>query len=83
MHVHKRCSVGASASISMPAAMTTSEHASVNRLDVRGRYACAHMLVQEYIDMLYEDVTEKVRGTSLVLQLARNPDNLEEMLHNG
>jgi hypothetical protein len=33
--------------------------------------------------MLYEDVSEKVRGTSLVLQLARNPDNLEEMLHNG
>jgi len=39
--------------------------------------------LQEYIEMLYEDVAEKVRGTALVLQLARNPDHLEGMLHNG
>lgn len=33
--------------------------------------------------MLYEDVPEKIKGTALVLQLARNPDNLEELLQNG
>ena len=46
------------------------ERASINRLD-------------EYIEMLYEDIPEKVRGTALVLQLSRNPDNLEELIQNG
>lgn len=39
--------------------------------------------LQAYVDMLYEDVAEKTRGTALVLQLARNPDNLEEIMANG
>uniref|UniRef100_A0A914XR60 Kinesin-associated protein 3 n=1 Tax=Plectus sambesii TaxID=2011161 RepID=A0A914XR60_9BILA len=45
------------------------ERASLSKLD-------------EYIEMLYEDVPEKIKGTALVLQLARNPDNLEELLQN-
>ncbi|XP_006812486.1 kinesin-associated protein 3-like [Saccoglossus kowalevskii] len=38
--------------------------------------------IEDYIEYLYEDTPEKVRGTALVLQLARNPDNLEELLQN-
>ncbi|XP_043941205.1 kinesin-associated protein 3 [Protopterus annectens] len=38
--------------------------------------------VEEYIELLYEDIPEKVRGSALILQLARNPDNLEELLQN-
>ncbi|XP_022085406.1 kinesin-associated protein 3-like [Acanthaster planci] len=38
--------------------------------------------VEDYIELLYEDIPEKVRGTALLLQLARNPDNLEEILQN-
>ncbi|KAM4654763.1 kinesin-associated protein 3 isoform 2-T2 [Amazona ochrocephala] len=38
--------------------------------------------MDEYIELLYEDIPDKVRGSALVLQLARNPDNLEELLIN-
>lgn len=39
--------------------------------------------MDEYIELLYEDIPDKVRGSALILQLARNPDNLEELLLNG
>ena len=39
--------------------------------------------LDEYLELLYEDVPEKVRGSALVLQLARNPDNLEDLFANG
>lgn len=39
--------------------------------------------VEEYVELLYEGIPEKIRGSALILQLARNPDNLEELLHNG
>lgn len=39
--------------------------------------------MDEYIELLYEDIPDKVRGSALILQLARNPDNLEELLING
>ena len=33
--------------------------------------------------MLYEDdLKAKIRGSALILQLARNPDNLEELFQN-
>ncbi|XP_078263695.1 kinesin-associated protein 3a isoform X2 [Rhinoraja longicauda] len=38
--------------------------------------------IEDYIELLYEDITDKVRGSALILQLARNPDNLEELLQN-
>lgn len=46
------------------------ETASINDLD-------------DYAEMLYEnDVKAKIRGSALILQLARNPDNLEELFQN-
>lgn len=39
--------------------------------------------LDQYIELLYEDVVEKTRGAALILQLARNPNNLEELLQNG
>ena len=39
--------------------------------------------IEEYIELLYEDTPKKIRGTALILQLARNPDNLEEIAQNG
>ncbi|KAG7526402.1 kinesin-associated protein 3-like [Solea senegalensis] len=38
--------------------------------------------VDEYVELLYEGIPEKIRGSALILQLARNPANLEELLHN-
>ncbi|XP_013883504.1 kinesin-associated protein 3 [Austrofundulus limnaeus] len=38
--------------------------------------------MDEYVELLYEGIPEKIRGAALILQLARNPDNLEELLHN-
>uniref|UniRef100_A0A0B7B022 Kinesin-associated protein 3 n=1 Tax=Arion vulgaris TaxID=1028688 RepID=A0A0B7B022_9EUPU len=32
--------------------------------------------------MLYDDLSDKVKGCALILQLARNPDNLEELFQN-
>ncbi|OXB84249.1 UNVERIFIED_CONTAM: hypothetical protein H355_007132 [Colinus virginianus] len=49
--------------------MEIDEVASINDMD-------------EYIELLYEDIPDKVRGSALILQLARNPDNLEELLIN-
>ena len=39
--------------------------------------------IEDYIELLYEDIPQKVKGTALILQLARNPDNLEELTQNG
>ena len=39
--------------------------------------------IDDYLELLYEDIPEKQRGTALILQLARNPDNLEELFQNG
>ncbi|PVD22006.1 hypothetical protein C0Q70_17809 [Pomacea canaliculata] len=38
--------------------------------------------VDEYLEMLYEDLPDKIKGSALLLQLARNPDNLEELFQN-
>eukprot|EP00794_Sanderia_malayensis_P016189 gene16189-17816_t len=38
--------------------------------------------IEEYIELLYEDVPQKIKGTAFILQLARNPDNLEELSQN-
>uniref|UniRef100_A0A3Q1EQ89 Kinesin-associated protein 3b n=1 Tax=Acanthochromis polyacanthus TaxID=80966 RepID=A0A3Q1EQ89_9TELE len=50
--------------------MELNEEASITRVD-------------EYVELLYEGIPEKIRGSALILQLARNPDNLEELLHNA
>ena len=40
--------------------------------------------LESYIEMLYEeDLGTRIRGSALILQLARNPDNLEELFQNG
>lgn len=39
--------------------------------------------IDEYVELLYEDLPERIRGSALILQLARNPDNLEELQKNG
>ncbi|KAL1022826.1 hypothetical protein UPYG_G00032860 [Umbra pygmaea] len=49
--------------------MELDEEASINSID-------------DYVELLYEDIPEKVRGATLILHLARNPDNLEELLQN-
>jgi hypothetical protein len=38
--------------------------------------------IEDYCELLYEKAEEKVRGTALILQLSRNPDNLEELSQN-
>lgn len=39
--------------------------------------------VDEYVELLYEDLIDRIRGSSLILQLARYSDNLEELEKNG
>lgn len=38
--------------------------------------------IDEYIELLYEELPERIRGSAFILQLARNPDNLEELEKN-
>lgn len=38
--------------------------------------------IDEYIELLYEDLPERIKGSAFILQLARNPDNLEELEKN-
>ena len=39
--------------------------------------------IEDYAEMLYESVPEKIKGSALILQLARNPDNLSEVILKG
>lgn len=39
--------------------------------------------VDNYIELLYEEIPGKIKGSSLILQLARVPDNLHELTKNG
>ncbi|CAK9802123.1 Kinesin-associated protein 3 [Anthophora quadrimaculata] len=38
--------------------------------------------VDNYIELLYEEIPGKIKGSSLILQLARIPDNLHELTKN-
>ncbi|XP_078038704.1 kinesin associated protein 3 isoform X5 [Augochlora pura] len=38
--------------------------------------------VDSYIELLYEEIPGKIKGSSLILQLARIPDNLHELTKN-
>ncbi|XP_047230574.1 kinesin-associated protein 3a isoform X2 [Girardinichthys multiradiatus] len=38
--------------------------------------------IDEYVELLYEDLQEKIRGAMLIFQLARNKDNLEELMQH-
>lgn len=38
--------------------------------------------IDEYIELLYEDLPERIKGSAYILHLARNPDNLEELEKN-
>ncbi|CAH8673104.1 unnamed protein product [Schistosoma rodhaini] len=43
----------------------------------------AHLAeLDDYLELLYEGISEKLRASALILQLARNPDNLEELFQN-
>lgn len=35
------------------------------------------------MDLLYEDISQKLKGSLRILEIAKNPDNLEELSRNG
>ena len=39
--------------------------------------------IDDYVELLYEDIPAKVKGSALLLHLTRNPDNLEELHQHG
>ncbi|XP_045119018.1 kinesin-associated protein 3-like isoform X2 [Portunus trituberculatus] len=65
----KECSKDGQVSLNHPDPGEPKEQANLNELD-------------SYMEMLYEDMPDKVRGASFILQLARNPDYLEELCQN-
>ncbi|XP_029355317.1 kinesin-associated protein 3a isoform X2 [Echeneis naucrates] len=38
--------------------------------------------IDEYVELLYEGIQEKIKGATLIFQLACNPNNLEELNNN-
>lgn len=38
---------------------------------------------EQYVELLYEDLNDKVKGAGLIMQLSRENDNLEELARNG
>ncbi|XP_054916278.1 kinesin-associated protein 3a [Poeciliopsis prolifica] len=38
--------------------------------------------IDEYVELLYEEIQEKIHGAALIFQLAQNPDNLEELMQH-
>jgi len=58
---------GQIASTEAPKVEETQEEASIFELD-------------NYVDLLYEEIAEKERAAKLILQLARNPEHMEELL---
>lgn len=66
---------GSSASIKDAAAAAGAVVAEPEKASIRK--------IDEYVDLLYEDLPERIRGSALILQLARHPDNLEELQKNG
>lgn len=39
--------------------------------------------LDSYLENLYDDIQAKIRGTGLILQLARIPDNLAYLVESG
>ena len=39
--------------------------------------------IEDYMEQLYEDTASKIKGSGMILQVARNPDNLTELAQNG
>ncbi|XP_065362769.1 kinesin-associated protein 3 isoform X1 [Calliphora vicina] len=61
----------------MNSSMSSSTHSkSSDSSDVSINY------IDEYVELLYEDLSERIRGSAMILQVARNPDNLEELEKN-
>ena len=39
--------------------------------------------LDDYLELLYDDLPAKIRGTAMILQLARTPDNLQDLAISG
>ena len=39
--------------------------------------------LEEYVELLYEELPEKVRGAALIMQLSKEQDNLDELSRSG
>ena len=39
--------------------------------------------LDDYLELLYDDLPAKIKGTSMILQLARTPDHLLDLASSG
>lgn len=61
---------------------TGSQHGGSSPSGGRAASTASMACLESYVDMLYEEGEDKVRGSAMVLQLARSPDNLGELAAN-
>lgn len=69
-----------SSSSSLSTSLTGSLTGSLGKEDLHGTAYFAE--IDSYQELLYEDLPSKIKGTALLLQLARNPDYLQELSLN-
>uniref|UniRef100_A0A7G3APG4 Putative kinesin associated protein kap n=1 Tax=Lutzomyia longipalpis TaxID=7200 RepID=A0A7G3APG4_LUTLO len=58
------------------------EKASVHMATTGELEKASIRVIDTYVELLYDELPDKIRGSALILQLARNPDNLEELEKN-
>jgi hypothetical protein len=51
-------------------------------IDLGGKVATMNQ-IDSYIEGLYEEVKEKIVSTRAILSLAKNPENMQELVSNG
>ena len=39
--------------------------------------------LDDYLELLYDDLPAKIKGTGMILQLARTPENLHDLALSG
>ena len=39
--------------------------------------------LDDYLELLYDDLPSKIKGTGMILQLARTPDHLHSLAQSG
>lgn len=72
---------GAASRLGTPAAVAPAPAVAATVAATKEKPSIRHL--EEYVELLYEDLPDRIRGSDLILRLARYADNLEELEKNG
>lgn len=81
-YLQQRKDNGTASSRPQTGVRSLSQHGGSSPSGGRAAPMASMACLESYVDMLYEEGEDKVRGSAMVLQLARSPDNLGELAAN-